>query len=51
MVSAFVEVSAEGNALKFYEVAPPFTPHSAPEAIMIAARTLSTDGDLEADLR
>ena len=50
LVSASIEISADGKAMRFCEVAP-FALHLTPEAIMIAARTLSTDGDLEADLR
>jgi predicted transcriptional regulator len=50
LVSASVEVSADGKAMKFYEVAP-FALTLTPEAIRIAARTLSTDTDLEAKLR
>ena len=50
LVSASVEVSVDGKAMKFYEVAP-FALHLTPEAIRIAARTLSTDTDLEAELR
>jgi predicted transcriptional regulator len=50
LVSASIEVSPDGKAMKFYEVAP-FALHLTPEAIMIAARTLSTDKDLEAELR
>jgi predicted transcriptional regulator len=50
LVSASVEVSADGKAMKFYEVAP-FALHLTPETIMAAARTLSTDKDLEAELR
>jgi predicted transcriptional regulator len=50
LVSAFIEVSPDGKAMKFYEVAP-FALHLTPEAIMTAARTLSTDKDLEAELR
>jgi predicted transcriptional regulator len=50
LVSASVEVSADGKAMKFYEVAP-FALTLTPEAIRIAARTLSTDTDLEAELR
>src|SRR6266705_5404641 len=42
LVSASIEVSSDGKAMKFYEVAP-FALHLTPEAIMIAARTLSTD--------
>ena len=50
LVSASIEVSADGKAMKFYEVAP-FALHLTPESIMTAARTLSTDGQLEAELR
>lgn len=50
LVSASVEVSADGKAMKFYEVAP-FALSLTPEAIRAAARTLSTDNGLEAELR
>ena len=50
LVSASNEVSADGKAMKFYEVAP-FALHLTPKAIMIAARTLNTERDLEAELR
>jgi predicted transcriptional regulator len=50
LVSASVEVSADGKAMKFYEVTP-FTLHLTPEIIKIAARTLNTDSELEAGLR
>jgi predicted transcriptional regulator len=50
LVSASVEVSADGKAMKFYEVAP-FALHATPETIRVAARTLSMDSDLEAELR
>ena len=50
LVSASVEVSADGKAMKFYE-AVPFALNLTPEAIRIAARTLSTERDLEAELR
>lgn len=49
LVSASVEVSADGKAMKFYEVTP-FSVDLTPETIMIAARTLSMDSDLEAKL-
>jgi predicted transcriptional regulator len=49
LVSSSVEVSADGKAMKFYE-AVPFALNLTPEAIRIAARTLSTDSDL-AELR
>ena len=50
LVSASMEVSADGKAMKFYEVAP-FALHLTPDTIRIAAQTLSTDKDLEAELR
>ncbi|HTS96085.1 MAG TPA: winged helix-turn-helix domain-containing protein [Streptosporangiaceae bacterium] len=50
LVSASVEVSPDGKAMKFYEVVP-FAVHLTPETIMTAARTLSTEQDLEAELR
>ena len=50
LVSAAVEVSADGKAMKFYEVAP-FSLHLTPETVRIAALTLSRDGDLETELR
>jgi predicted transcriptional regulator len=50
LVSASIEVSADGKAMKFYEVAS-FALHLTPDTIMVAARTLSTDRDLEAELR
>jgi predicted transcriptional regulator len=50
LVSSSVEVSADGKAMKFYEVAP-FALHLTPQTIMIAARTLNTDSELEAELR
>jgi predicted transcriptional regulator len=49
LVSASVEVSADGKAMKFYEVAP-FALILTPEVLRIAARTLTTDSDLEAVL-
>ena len=50
LVSASIEVSADGKAMKFYEVAP-FALHLTPESIMTAVRTLSTDRHLEAELQ
>ena len=50
LVSASIEVSPDGKAMKFYEVAP-FALHLTPEAVRIAARTLNADRDLEAELR
>lgn len=50
LVSATIEVSEDGKAMKFYEVAP-FALHLTPETIMTAARTLGTENNLEAELR
>ena len=51
LVTASMEVSADGKAMKFYEVAP-FALHLTPDTIRTAARTLSTDtNDMEAELR
>lgn len=50
LVTASVEVSADGKAMKFYEVAP-FTLYLTPDVIRAATRTLSADHDLEAELR
>lgn len=50
LVSASIEVSPEGKAMKFYEVAP-FALVLTPEEIMVAARTLSTEPELEGELR
>jgi predicted transcriptional regulator len=50
LVSASIEVSPDGKAMKFYEVAP-FALRLTPESIMTAARTLSTDRQLEAELQ
>lgn len=50
LVSSAVEVSADGKAMKFYEVAP-FALHLTPETVRIAAQTLSADRELEAELR
>jgi predicted transcriptional regulator len=50
LVSASIEVSADGKAMKFYEVTP-FALHLTPESIMTATRTLSTDRHLETELQ
>jgi len=50
LVSAAIEVSPDGKAMKFYEVAP-FALELTPQTIMAAARTLAADSDLEADVR
>ena len=46
LVSAAIEVSEDGKAMKFYEV----TPFALqPKTIMVAARSLGTETDLEAE--
>jgi predicted transcriptional regulator len=50
LVSSAVEVSADGKAMKFYEVVP-FTLQLTPEVIKAAADTLSMDGAQEAEMR
>ncbi len=50
LVTAAIEVSEDGKAMKFYEVAP-FTLHLTPKAIMVAARSLGAESDLEAEVR
>jgi DNA-binding transcriptional ArsR family regulator len=41
LVAAHLELSADGKAMKFYEVVP-FALHLTPDALAAAARTLST---------
>jgi predicted transcriptional regulator len=50
LVSAGIEVSEDGKAMKFYEVTP-FALWLTPEAIMVAARTLSPENDLPVGAR
>jgi predicted transcriptional regulator len=50
LVSASIEVSVDGKAMKFYEVTP-FSVKLTPETIKTAARTLTAGSDLEAELR
>ena len=50
LVSAAIEVSEDGKAMKFYEVRP-FALHLTPQVIVSAARTLGTGSGLEANLR
>src|SRR5487761_90078 len=49
LVSAAIEVSQDGKAMKFYEVAP-FAVQLTPKTIMVATRTLGADSDLEAEV-
>lgn len=48
LVSAAIEVSEDGKAMKFYEVTP-FALNLTPQSIMIATRSLDLDGDVEAE--
>ena len=48
LVRSAVEVSDDGKAMKYYEVAP-FALHLTPEAIAAAVRTLSTDDNSTTD--
>jgi predicted transcriptional regulator len=50
LVSATIEVSEDGKAMKFYEVAP-FAVLLTPEAIASAARTLGIDSDDDAEVQ
>jgi hypothetical protein len=50
LVSATIEVSEDGKAMKYYEVAP-FALHLTPITIMTAARSLRADPDLPAEVR
>ena len=50
LVRADIEVSQDGTAMKYYEVTP-FAFHLTPQTIMTAARSLSVNGDLEAERR
>jgi predicted transcriptional regulator len=50
LVSADIEVSHDGKAMKFYDVTP-FALQLTPETIMAAARTLRADHDLDAAVR
>jgi len=50
LVSAAIEVSEDGKAMKFYEVTP-FALQLTPKTIMVAAHTLGTDDEIEAEVR
>jgi predicted transcriptional regulator len=50
LVSAAIEVSEDGKAMKFYEVTP-FALRLTPETIMVAVQSLHVDGDLDARVR
>ena len=46
LVSARMELSEDGKAMKFYEVSP-FALHLTPESVTAAVETLTTPGDPE----
>ena len=50
LVSASIEVSQDGRAMKFYEVRP-FALQLTPRTIMAAARTLGAGSNLDAEIR
>jgi predicted transcriptional regulator len=50
LVSAAIEVSEDGKAMKFYEVTP-FALQLTPDSIMIAVRTLAADSELDAEVQ
>ena len=50
LVSAVIEVSEDGKAMKFYEVTP-FALQLTPETIMVAAQSLHVDGGLDLRVR
>jgi predicted transcriptional regulator len=50
LVSADIEVSEDGKAMKFYEVTP-FALQLTPETITVAVRTLRAGNDLDAKVR
>ena len=44
LVTAYLELSDDGKALKYYEAAP-FSLHLTPDVVAVAATTLSDAGD------
>jgi predicted transcriptional regulator len=50
LVSADIEVSEDGKAMKFYDVTP-FAVRLTPQTIVAAARTLHAETELEAEAR
>ena len=49
LVSAVLELSDDGKAMKFYQVTP-FALQLTPQTIMVAARTLGEDSDRDAEV-
>lgn len=50
LVKAAIEVSEDGKAMKFYEVTA-FSVQVTPETITVAAETLGSDSELEAEVQ
>jgi predicted transcriptional regulator len=50
LVSAEIEVSEDGKAMKFYDVKP-FALHLTPGSIRAAAQTLGADSEIEQELQ
>lgn len=50
LVSAVIEVSEDGKAMKFYEVTP-FALRLTPDTIRVAARTLGIGSGIDAEVR
>ena len=50
LVSADIEVSEDGKAMKFYEVTP-FALQLTPETVTVAVRTLRAGNDLDPEVR
>jgi len=50
LITAVIEVSEDGKAMKYYEVTP-FALQLTPKTIMIAVRSLGADSDLDAEVR
>jgi predicted transcriptional regulator len=48
LVSSAIEVSEDGKAMKYYEVTP-FDLRLTPESVMISARTLAADADIDVE--
>src|SRR5215203_448238 len=49
LVAATLELSADGKAMKYYEVVP-FNIHLTPDTVAAAARTLALDGAVSGDV-
>src|SRR5215471_17516346 len=50
LITAVIEVSEDGKAMKFYEVTP-FALQLTPKTIMIAVRSLGADDEVDAEVR